>query len=131
MDCVLVASIASVDRSAENELRIVGERLPDGLYVNNLHAMLPPLGRLVRRTTGSEQLAAWVVESVVADLCSEWDGRMLPTEEYDRVSADLTPALQNVIDCLLVRGTSSEDVNAALEHLVSSFIQLQRAAAAA
>lgn len=130
MDCVVVASIAPVDRSAENDLRSVAERLRNGLYVNNLHAMLPPLGRLVRQTTGSEQLAAWVVESVVADLCSEWDDRRLPTEEYDQVNSDLTPALLDVVDRLLL-GRAPEEVNAAVEHLVSSFVELQRAAAAA
>lgn len=119
-----------MDPMAEDDLRAVADRLDAGLYVQNLHGMLEELGRTVRQARGPEQLAVWVVESVVADLRSDWEPRTLPTAEYDQTNGGLTPVLRDVIDCLL-EARPEEELYVALQRLVSRFLELESSRATA
>ncbi len=113
-----------MDVSIEAELQALADGLDKGLFFDNLEPLIETAKRVVDRAEGVVMLAAWIVESVLADLQTFWDDYPVAPAAHARVNEALGPALKQV-----VRGMIDPDQRVFLanhqEALVAQLIQLQ------
>jgi hypothetical protein len=113
-----------MDVSVEAELQGLADGLDKGLFFDNLEPLIETAKRIVDRAEGTIQLAAWIVESVLADLQTFWDDYPVAPAAHARVNEALGPALKRV-----VRSMIAPDQRVFLaghqEALVSQLIELQ------
>lgn len=119
-----------MDRGLEAALDELRDRLDEGLFLDNLEAMLVAVRTVIRNTSGHVQVAAWTIENVLADLHNCWDDRPLRPITLERANEALMPLLGKVLHG--IRGESSPSaLYSDVERLVASFFELQDSGAIA
>lgn len=114
-----------MDASIENELQALSDGLDKGLFVANLEALIEITKRILSKADDGEiVVAAYVVESVLADLQTFWEDYPLPPTAFELVNAELGPVLKRVVTAMMDPG-KRVFLPGHLASLVSGFIALQ------
>ncbi len=114
-----------MDLSVETALHGLSDGLDKGLFVENLHELIEFSKQVVTQASGPIRVAAYVVESVLADLDGFWDDVPVSSERYVEVNAQLGPALKRAVQAM-IRPDERPLLQDQLEGLVGGFIALQR-----
>lgn len=112
-----------MDPSVEAQLQALSDGLDRGLFSDNLHALIEIAKDIVMRSDGPVQLAAFMIETVLADLEEMWDGPV-PRAAYEQVNAELGPALKRIVE-VAIDPAHRVFLPEQLQALVRGFVALQ------
>jgi hypothetical protein len=115
-----------VDPSSEGAVHELQQRLGQGLFVDNLEPMVDALTVLTTHSEGPRRLAAWTLQSVLADLANLWEDCPLAPKTYQRTNDALRPLAQDIVVAFRDQA-DSPTLYAVSERLVDCFIELQTA----
>jgi hypothetical protein len=113
-----------MDVSIEAELQALADGLDKGLFFDNLEPLIETAKRIVDRAEGPVMLAAWIVESVLADLQTFWDDYPVAPAAHGRVNEALGPALKRVVRAMIAPD-QRVFLGSHQEVLVGQLVQLQ------